>query len=193
VTVFNRLLIILLACLLCIAAGAVLLTSLNVIQSTQLALPPWFVDRLVPFTQLDPTLWSWTLGVSLVLVLAALLLLFIELRPEPRAAPMITLKEDGLGRVTVAVDGVRELVDREAGRVAGVMRVRSHVAEEPQGLRIWCRISIDPASSVPDLSRELQERLKVAVEHHVGLAVIQVCVDTQVAPLVSVRRARRVQ
>ena len=128
---------------------------------------------------------------SIVLLLVGLLLLFLELRPEPRAAPRITLKEDGLGRVTVARDGVRELADREAGRVAGVMTVRSQVEEDPTGLRILCRISVDPASSVPEMTQELQQRLKAVVEHHLGLPVAQVSVDAQVAPLVSDRRPRR--
>ncbi len=190
-SVFNRLLIILLALLLLLGAGAVLLTTLRVAQPAQLAPSGWFVDRLVPFTQLDPSLWSWAVGVSIVLILLALVLLFVELRPEPRAAPRITLKQDGLGQVTVARDGVRELADREAGRVSGVMSARSRVEEDPTGLRILCRIAVDPSMSVPDLTQELQERLKAAVEHHLGLTVTQVSVDAQVAPLVRDRRPRR--
>jgi hypothetical protein len=60
-------------------------------------------------------------------------------------------------------------------------------------LRILCRISVDPASSVPDMTQELQERLKGAVEHHVGWTVTQVAIDAQVAPLATDRRPRRVQ
>jgi len=149
------------------------------------------VDRLVLCRQLDPTLWSWVVGVCVVLLLVALLLLFIELRPGPRAAPRITLKQDGLGRVTVARDGVRELVNREAGLVAGEMEVRSHVEENPTGLRILCRTPVDPSNSVPEITRELQERLKAVVEHHLGRSVAEVSVDAQVAPLVSDRLPRR--
>ncbi len=190
-SVLNRLLVILLDLLLLVAAGAVLLTALRVTQPEQLAPTPWFVDRLVPFTQLDPTSWSWAVGVSFVLILVGLLLLVLELRPAPRAVPRITLKQDGLGRVTVARDGVRELVDREASRVAGVMEVRSHIEEDARGLRILCRLSVDPTGSVPEMSLQLQERLKAVVEHHLGRPVAEVSVDAQVAPLVSVRRARR--
>ncbi len=189
--VFNRLLIILLDLLLLVAAGAVLLVTLGVTPPEQLAPTPWFVDRLVPFTQLDPTGWSWTVGVSIVLLLVGLLLLFLELRPGPREAPRIMLKQDGLGRVTVARDGVRHLVDGEAGRVAGVMEVRSHVEEDAAGLRILCRLSVDPTRSMPEMTQELQERLKAAVEHHLGRPVAEVRVDAQVAPLVSDRRAGR--
>ncbi len=189
--VFNRLLIILLDLLLLVAAGAVLLVTLGVTPPEQLAPTPWFVDRLVPFTQLDPTGWSWTVGVSIVLLLVGLLLLFLELRPGPREGPRIMLKQDGLGRVTVARDGVRHLVDREAGRVAGVMEVRSQVEEDAAGLRILCRLSVDPTRSMPEMTQELQERLKAAVEHHLGRPVAEVSVDAQVAPLVSDRRAGR--
>jgi hypothetical protein len=189
--IFNRLLIILLDLLLLVAAGAVLLTALGLTRPEQLEPTPWWVDRLVPFTQLDPTSWSWAVGISSVLLLVGLLLLVLELRPGPREAPRITLKQDGLGHVTVARDGVRELVDREAGRVAGVMEVRSHVEEDPAGLRIRCRLSVDPTGSVPAMTQELQERLKAVVEHHLGRPVSEVSVDTQVAPLVSNQRAGR--
>jgi len=185
------LLIILLDLLLLATAGAVLLTTLGVTQPAQLAPTPWSVDRLGPFTHLDPTTWGWTVGVSIVLLLLGLLLLFLELRPGPREAPQIIVKQDGLGRVTVARDGVGELANREAGLVAGVMEVSSHVEEQAAGLRILCRLSVDPTKSVPEVTQEVQERLKVAVEHHLGRPVAEVHVDTQVAPLVSDRRAGR--
>lgn len=188
---FNRLLIVVLDLLLLIAAGAVLLTAVGVAEPQQLAPTPWLRDRLVPFTQLDPTSWNWTVGASIVLLLLGLLLLFVELRPGPREAPRITLKQDGLGRVTVARDGVRKLVDREAGQVAGVMEVRSRVEEDSEGLRILCRLSVDPTKSVPEVTQELQERAKMAVEHHLGRPVAAISVDAQVAPLAPDRRPGR--
>jgi len=167
-SVFNRLLIILLAILLLVATGAVLL---GILQPTQLEPGRWFVDRLMPFAQLDPTLRDWTLGVGVVLFLPALVLLVIELRPAPHPDPWIMLKDDGLGRVTVARDGVRELSDREASHVVGVMSARSRVEETPTGLTIVCRISVDPTRSIPEMSQELRDRLEAVVEHHLGLPV----------------------
>jgi uncharacterized alkaline shock family protein YloU len=189
--VFNRVLIVLLALALLVAAGAVLLTTLHVTQPGQLAPNSWFADRLQPFALLDPALSGWTVGISIGLILAALVLLFLELRPEPRPPQRITLREDASGRVTVSLDGIRELVDREARQVAGIERVRSQVSEEPTGLRIQCRVFVDPATSVPDMTQDLQERLKAAVQHHVGLSVTQVSIDAQVAPPVTDRRPRR--
>jgi hypothetical protein len=189
VNVFNRLLIILLDLLMLLAAGAVLMTALGITRPEQLAPTPWFLDRLALFPELDPGSWSWAVGVSILLLLLGLLLLFLELRPEPHQPPRIILRQDGLGRVTVARDGVRELVDREATRVAGVMEVRSSIEEDAAGLRILCRLSADPTASVPAMTQELQERLKAVVEHHLGRPVAEVAVDTQVAPLVNGRRA----
>ena len=192
--VFNRVLIILLALVLLVAASAALVTALHVTQPAQVAPSPWFADRLGPFTQLDPMTQGWAVGVCLGLIVVALVLLFFELRPEPRAAPRITLKEDGNGRVTVPLDSVRALADWEAGHVAGVTRARSQVTEDANGLQILCRISVDPSNSVPELTQELQERVKAAIQHDVGLAVAQVSVDAQVTPVVTERRRhRRVQ
>jgi hypothetical protein len=194
VALFNRLLIILLALVVLVTTIAALLTTLGLIQPVQLALAgSWFIDRLIPFTQLDPMTGTLTVGVCLVLIVLALLLLFLELRPGPREARRITLKDDDLGRVTVALDGLRTLANREATRVDGVLRARTQVEQEPPGLRIACRVSVDPASSVPDLTQTLRERLKAAVEHHVGLKVSHVSVDAQVAPLGTNQRHRRVE
>jgi hypothetical protein len=130
-------------------------------------------------------------GVCLGLIVVALVLLFLELRPEPRPAARITLKEDGNGRVTAPLESVRKLVDWEAGHLAGVTPARSQVTQGADGVQILCRVSVAPASNVPDLTQELQERIKSAVQHDVGVAVTEVSVDAQVAPLVTDRRRQR--
>jgi hypothetical protein len=191
-TLLNRLLIIVLALGLLVAASAVLLTALGVLQPALVApAGQWFEDRLAPFTQLDPTLRSWTVGVCLVLLVIALMLLFLEVTVRARTPRRITLKEDAFGRITVALDGLRELTEREATQVPGVNTARSQVAEDTKGLKINCRVSVDPASSIPDMTQELRDRLKAAVEHHVGLPVAEVSVDTQVAPLATAHKPRR--
>jgi hypothetical protein len=186
VALFNRLLIIVLAIVMLVAAGAVLLTALGLVQPANMApAGSWFVDRLVPFAQLEPPLSVWTVGVSLALVVLALLLLMLEVWPRSRAQRRITLKDDEIGRVTVALDGVRKLVEREAGRVGGIERARAHVELVPTGLQLACQILVDPSCSVPSMTDELRQRLKASVEHHVGLTVTQVSVDAQVAPLMT--------
>ena len=60
--VFNRLLIILLDVAMLVVVSAVLLVALGVARPVDLAPTPWFTDRLVPFTQLDPVSWNCAQG-----------------------------------------------------------------------------------------------------------------------------------
>jgi hypothetical protein len=192
VALFNRLLIIVLAVVVLVGALVSLLTTVGLIQpSSAAAAGPWFVDRLVPFTGLDTTTSAVAVGVCLALIVVAVLLLVLELRPNASEPQRITLKQDQLGRVTVRLDGLRTLADREAASVVGVLKARTEVAQESPGLRIACRATVDPKSSVPELTETLRERLKSAMEHHVGLTVSQVSVDTQVAPIAATAQRRR--
>jgi hypothetical protein len=190
VHLFNRLLIILLALGLLVAAGAVLLVALGLAPAEALAPAPWFADRLTPFAGLDADARAWTVGLGLGLALLGLLLLVLELRPGPREEPRLTLKRDGLGTVTVTRSGVQKVVEREAGRVGGVMEVRSRLEESERGLHVFCRVAVDPAADIPALTEELQARVKVAVEHAVGRPVAEVRVDAQVEPLGGAPRGR---
>ncbi|HLI26524.1 MAG TPA: alkaline shock response membrane anchor protein AmaP [Chloroflexota bacterium] len=190
---FNRILLIVLSLALVIAAGAILLITLGLAHPEQLAPPPWLAARLVPFTQLDPTSWWWTVGTTSLLLVLGVLLLIAECRPGPAPPRRLVLKEDPLGRVTIAHDGVRMLVEREAAQVSGVMEVRAQIEPEPQGLAIHCRVAVDPTSSLPELAEQLQQRVKLAVEHQLGRPVARVQVDAQTAPLAAPRGGRRVR
>jgi len=194
VALFNRVFIILLSVVVLIVTGAVLLTTLGLIHPEQAAASgARLTERLVQFTQLDPTTWRWTVVVSVAIILLSLLLLVVELLPGRRAPRTITLKDDKVGKVTVALDGLRKLADREAALVPGVVRARSKVMEESRGLRISCRVSVDPSENVPEMSEKLRERLKMSVQHHVGLAITQLAIDTRVAPVATDPRPRRVE
>ena len=106
----------------------------------QLAPTSGFVHRPVPLTQLDPASGLWALGVSSMLILVALLTLMVELRPGPREAPRMTLKQDSMGRVTVArvggagADGPGSWPGRRrhGGQLAGRRRSR-----QPPALVAW--------------------------------------------------------
>ena len=180
---FNRLLIILLATGLVVAAGAVLLVALGVAAPPALAPAPWFVDRLAPFAALDPDDRFWAIAATTGSVLLGLLLILLELRPGPREESRLTLKRDGLGTVTVTRSGVRKVVEREAGQIAGVTGVRAQVLDGPRGLRVVCRVAVDPAADMVALTQTLQTAVKAAVEHAVGQVVAEVQVDAQVEPL----------
>ena len=189
---FNRVVVSLLALLLLVASGLVLLVVLGLVRPEQLPLGPWIQDGLAVLARRERPEWGWAIGISLALLPLTLLLLLLELRLRREAAPL-TIKQNGAGRITVAREGVRELVTREASRVTGVMEASSRLEEGADGLRILCRVSVDPTASVPQLSQEVQERVKAAIEHHLGRPVTQVTVHTQLAPLAGRRSAPRVR
>jgi hypothetical protein len=185
---FNRALILLLSLLVLAGATVVLLAMLGVAQPEHLAPTPWVRDRLQVLVELDRAGRARTIIASIVALLSAMVLAFLELRPARRDA-RLTLKEDALGRVTVAHGVVRELVRREAGRIPGVIEVHPRFDVDRRGLRILCRVSVDPTASLAELTQQLQERVKASLEYHLGRPVAEMSVDTELAPLAD-RRPR---
>jgi uncharacterized alkaline shock family protein YloU len=188
---FNRLLILLLSLLVLAGAAVVLLAMLGAAQPEHLVPTPWVRDRLDVLVQLDPAGRARTISASVVALLLAIVLALLELRPARRDA-RLTLKQDALGQVTVAHEVVRELVRREGRRIAGVMAVHPRLDVDRGELRIRCRVSVDPTASLPELTQQLQDRVKASIEHHLGRPVAEVSVDTQLAPLVDRWPRRRV-
>jgi hypothetical protein len=191
---FNRVLILLLALLVLAGAAVVLLAMLGVARPEHLAPTPWVRDGLQVLVQLDPAGRARTIIASVGTLLLAIVLAFLELRPARRDARLV-VKQDALGRVTVAQDVVRELVRREAALTAGIMEVhpRLDVDNRGLGMRIRCRVSVDPTASLPELTEQFQERVKASIEHHLGRPVAEVSVNTQLAPLADRRPRRRLR
>jgi len=181
VNIFNRVLAILFGLLIVAGATYLLLVVGGWVSPEQFS--QWS-PNIVAFFQKSDTLVRIGSAVGCVFfALVGLLLLFLELRPDPHGSKRLLLKQDALGSVTVAVSGVEELVSREAGRIEGVMEVTSRIKEAKDGLHILGLISVAPEASVPDLAQEFQERIKAAVQRYVGRAVTEVRVDAQLAPL----------
>jgi len=192
VNVLNRMLVILGALMVLIATTAVLLVTADLVRPQALAPGAWLMDLLALFQRFDPATRYWVLvGCALLLVLGVVLLAW-ELRPTPQSRRHLLVRQDPLGKVTVDVGGVEELVCREAGRVAGVMEAASRVRQARDGLHIVGRVSVAPDADVPAVTQELQGRIKGAVERYVGRPVTAVHLSTQLAPL-SGRRTRRVR
>jgi hypothetical protein len=189
---FNRALILLLSLLVLAGAAAVLLAVLGVAQPEHLAPTPWVRDRLQGLVELDLAGRARTIVASVVALLSAMVLAFLELRPARRDARLV-LKEDALGRVTVAHGVVRELVRREAGRIPGVIEVHPRFDVDRRGLRILCRVSVDPTASLAELTQQLQERVKASLEYHLGRPVAEMSVDTELAPLADRQPRSRVR
>lgn len=161
---------------------SILLVSTGVMAPQQFLASPWD-QALTLFTQLTPSAWWWTIGLVFGITILGLFLLAFELRPRSTTDRRLLVKKDELGEVTAALTSIQDLVSRETGHIDGVMESSTNVRESPDGIHLDCRLSVDPAISVSDLGRQVQEQLKVSVEHYLGKTVAGVHINAQVAPL----------
>ena len=188
--ILNRILAILFALLVLIGAALVLVVSLGAISPQQIGVP-LVTDVLQPFADLEPPEQWWAAAAAAAFLLLALVLLVAELTP-PKRDPKLTIKDDELGRVTVSQRSLRKLATREAAQVPGVMEADSDLDQTKQGLEVRSRVSVDPGSDVPQLADQVRERVKGALERHLGREVKEVTVSAQLEPLEG-KKQRRVR
>ena len=183
---FNRILVILLDLVLIAGAVAVLLVTYGVLTPAQLVpgalagtgVGPW----LNSFASMPPNATLVTTVVAVVVILIGLVLLIAELRPK-RQLRTLTIRQDGLGSVTVRLASVRDLIAHTAAQIPAVLQVQPEIATTSRGLQIRCRAALSPEASIPQVSSQLQTSIRQAVEQHLGMKVAEVAVQAQLEPL----------
>ncbi len=180
--VFNRLLIIVLDAIMLIAIVLILLVTFGFARPDQLLPSLGLAPFLTPFVGLTGSNFTWTVGVLIGLFILGLILLSLEVRVPPAPSPVL-LKKDALGRLTVSRDAASQLIDRAASQVEGVMGVHSRVKETDKGFRIHTRISVNPTTNVAQVTEEVREAIKAAVEQQLGRTAQEVEVRAQLTPL----------
>ena len=190
--VFNRMIVILL-CLLAIAFSIIVFLIIGgVIRPSQVS-PGGFLAGLWSFySQLSPTyatIAAIAFALMLIIAIAIVILEFVNIR---RRADHFVVREDSLGKVTVARSSVRKLVGYEAKSVPGVIETRQSVDKGGKGLRVQVRALLFPEVNAPEVGRTLQEKVQQAIQRHMGIDVAEVQVATQLDPFDKPRR-RRVQ
>jgi uncharacterized alkaline shock family protein YloU len=190
--VFNRMIVILL-CILAIAFSIIVFLIIGgLIRPTQVS-PGGFLAGLWSFySQLSPTNATLAaIGWALILLIALgiVILEFVNIR---RRADHFVVREDSLGKVTVARRSVRKLVGYEAKKIPGVIETRQSVDTGRNGLRVHVRALLFPEVNAPDVGHTLQEKVQEAMKRHMGIDVTEVQVATQLDPFEKPRK-RRVQ
>jgi len=197
--IFNRIVVILLDLVLLAGAVLVLLITFGVVTAQQV-LPGGTVETplgqwVASFAKMPPsTMVVATLGAGLVVVLG-LVLLVAELRQAPRDTA-IRIRDDGLGRVTMRRESVRDLIRYTTALLPDVLQVDPRIDIGQQGLTIVCRTALTPDAHILQVSAELQSRIKQTVEQHLGMKVANVTVQAQLEPLTGVdtwQRSQRVR
>jgi uncharacterized alkaline shock family protein YloU len=146
------------------------------------------------FTQLNGPDATTAAIVCAILVFVGLILLIFEilaLIPRRREPAQFVVRQDGLGSVTVARSSVRDLVQYEAATVPGVVETREAVVGGSKELRVYVRTTLSPEAEAPQVGKQLQEKLQLALQRQLGLPVTEVRVSTQLVPFEQ-RAQRRV-
>ena len=100
------------------------------------------------------------------------------------------MREDSIGKVTVARSSVRKLVGYEAKGIPGVIETRQAVDKGRNGLRVQVRALLFPEVNAPEVGHTLQEKVQKSIQAHMGLQVTEVQVATQLEPFDKPRRRR---
>jgi uncharacterized alkaline shock family protein YloU len=188
--VFNRIIMILLSLAAIAFSIIVFLLVGGVVRPTQVSPGGLLLGLWHFFSQLNPADATIAVLVCALVVIAALILLIFELNIFSREPAQLVVRQDGLGKVTVARNSVRKLVGHEAAAIPGVIETRQAVDEGRNGLRVHVRALLLPEADAPEVGHTLQERIQKAIQVHIGLPVAEVQVATQIEPFDKTRRPR---
>jgi uncharacterized alkaline shock family protein YloU len=170
----------------------VLLLVGGVVRPAQVSPGGFLIDLWRFFAQLNQADATIAVVVCALVVIVAVILLIFELNIIGREPAHFVVREDSLGKVTVARSSVRKLVGYEAAAVQGVIETRQAVEKGRDGLRVHIRALLLPEVDAPEVGHILQEKAQKSIQEHIGLPVIEVQVATQLEPFDKPRR-RRVQ
>jgi uncharacterized alkaline shock family protein YloU len=190
--VFNRIFMILLSVAAIAFSSIVFLLVGGVVRPSQVSPGGFLLGLWGLFAQVNSTNATITAVVFALVVIVAVILLIFELNILGREPAQFVVREDGLGKVTVARSSVRKLVGYEAAAVPGVIETRQAVEKGRDGLRVHIRALLLPEVDVPEVGHILQEKVQQSIQGHIGLPVTDVQVATQLEPFDKPRR-RRVQ
>jgi hypothetical protein len=85
----------------------------------------------------------------------------------------------GSGHVKVSVKSLYTLAHHVAERVEGVRAANTLLQWKRDGWHIQCEAAVLPEQSVPEVASRLKEALKRSLEHHTGMPVSVVNVETR--------------
>lgn len=149
--------------------------------------------RLASVTQLETSGEAWLNGLLLAhgavvtLLLACFTLLCLGLLTlefcQLAVTPRLVLSRGALGDVTIRVDQVGKLAQREAEHVSGVREVKTSAQAGRAGIVVRQQIVVEPQFVFAMLAAQVQERVKQSLEHHLGLPVNRVQVMLQPTPM----------
>lgn len=126
------------------------------------------------------------------LILVALVLLVFGLHRRARPADTV-LQNSELGEVRITITAIENMVLRVTQQGSGIKESSRRVTQSPQGLMIETRIKVMPDLELPELSSELQQKIREYIERITGIkvAAVKVLVENIVTDLAIQRKIQK--
>ncbi len=108
-------------------------------------------------------------AIIIVLLLAGVRLFWVSVRKTK--GRHVVLTERDLGQIKLSLQAIENLIEKVVSQINGVKEIKSNIFSVPQGIGIQIRASVTPEVNVPEVSAEIQERVKERVFEVTGLSV----------------------
>ena len=114
-----------------------------------------------------------------VLLLMGLRLFWVSLTRRNNAGGKAVVHDYKLGQVRISVLAIENLVKKAVGQLPGVKEVKPRVVEHQKGMGLHIRVVVTPDISIPEVSREIQQKVQEYLAQTTGITVseIKVIVD----------------
>ncbi|MDD3653721.1 MAG: alkaline shock response membrane anchor protein AmaP [Desulfotomaculaceae bacterium] len=110
----------------------------------------------------------------LILLLAGIRLFWVAVRRPGGKDRHVILAESALGQVNISLQAIENLVVKVVGQVNGVREVKPKILSDSQGVGVQVRAVVTPDINVPEVSSEIQQRIKERVFEVTGVNVSSV-------------------
>lgn len=172
VSVFNRVVVVIISML--VLAGAVITLLVATEVRTPEVLPyGLFESQLQRVADATGGSAAAIIAVSAVIALGMIALLFVEVIPT-RKPVLLLISSTEQGITTIDKNSVCVLAEKTAATLHYVRDVKCSIGQRTGGLLISCRASVALGSNIPEVSAELQNKIREAVEQSTGLRVVEV-------------------
>jgi len=107
--------------------------------------------------------------IGFVFFLLSMRLLITGITPHKGRQSIV--QDTALGQVHITLSAIENLVQKVTRQIKGVRSVKTYIVNSDQGIGIHLKTVVSPEGSIPDISEEIQNRVKNYVHHVVGTEV----------------------
>jgi len=166
-SIINRIILIPYMLLMIIASILVICFVFNV----------FYLDEIVQYVRMIPGKWQ-VAAVAGVFLVLSIIVLFSALIRKSEKSFLVGVGQEGA--VSISAVAVKNFVEKAAMQVPNVHNVKASVSTKGDALKVKLTAGILPNTNVPEVSQQLQAKVKESVKETVGkeVADVQVLFNT---------------